>query len=59
LAYPCYISQTFHTIMLIFLTVICVARGAERYVYYVCEMYSRAVRKDFAELLQEKSIKTK
>jgi hypothetical protein len=59
LAYPCYISQTFHTIMLIFLTVICVARGAERYVYYVCEMYSRAVRKDFAELLEEKSIKTK
>lgn len=53
LAYPCYKKQSIHTVMLILLTVICVARGAARYVYYVTAMYDRAIRKDFAELLAE------
>jgi len=51
LAYPCYLSQTVHTVMLIVLTIICVARGAARYTYYVTEMYQHAIRKDFAALL--------
>ena len=53
LAYPCYKNQTVHSIMLIVLTVLCVARGAARYTYYVTQMYSSAVRKDFAALLLE------
>jgi hypothetical protein len=59
LAYPCFISQTWHTIMLILLTVICVARGAARYTYYVTAMYDHAIRKDFAELLEEADKKKK
>jgi hypothetical protein len=51
LAYPCYKSRTVHMSLIVLITFLCVRRGAERYTYYVTQMYERAVRQDFAHLL--------
>ena len=51
LAYPCYHSKTVHMSFIVLIIYICIRRGAECYTYYVSEMYSKAVRKDFAEVL--------
>jgi hypothetical protein len=56
LAYPCYRSKTVHASFIVLLTFICVRRGAERYTYYVTEMYAKAVRKDFAHLLTSDTV---
>lgn len=51
LAYPCYRSQVFHATVLVLLTILAVARGAQRYTYYVVNMYGKLIRKEFvAEL---------
>mmetsp|Transcript_33596 Transcript_33596/g.69059 ORF Transcript_33596/g.69059 Transcript_33596/m.69059 type:complete len:423 (+) Transcript_33596:245-1513(+) len=51
IGYPCFISQNFHLFMLIVITVLAVTRGAQRYTYYSTRMYSRALRRQFAYVL--------
>jgi len=53
IGYPCFRSQNFHLFMLIFLTCLTVTRGASRYTYYTTKMHSRALRKQFAAILDE------
>jgi hypothetical protein len=53
IGYPCFRSQNFHLFMLIFVTCLTVTRGASRYTYYTTKMHSRALRKQFAAILNE------
>ena len=53
IGYPCFRSQNFHLFMLIFLSCLTVTRGASRYTYYTTKMHSRALRKQFAAILDE------
>eukprot|EP00986_Skeletonema_menzelii_P019292 scaffold27514_cov166-Skeletonema_menzelii.AAC.1 len=48
IGYPCFSSQQFHLLMIIFVTWLVVARGAKRYTYYTTKMYSRVLREHFA-----------
>jgi hypothetical protein len=59
LAYPCFLSKTTHMLFIMVLTFICVRRGAERYTYYVTEMYAKALRKDFAHVVASDTVKKK
>lgn len=52
LAYPCYMNQAIHTVMLVLLTILCVARGAARYVYYVTAMYRVSWKRCMVALYQ-------
>eukprot|EP00581_Thalassiosira_minuscula_P031630 CAMPEP_0183775754 /NCGR_PEP_ID=MMETSP0739-20130205/45164_1 /TAXON_ID=385413 /ORGANISM="Thalassiosira miniscula, Strain CCMP1093" /LENGTH=106 /DNA_ID=CAMNT_0026017427 /DNA_START=139 /DNA_END=459 /DNA_ORIENTATION=- len=54
IGYPCFESQKFHLFMLIFVAWLAVTRGSSRYTYYTTKMYSRALRKEFADQLEEK-----
>ena len=51
LAYPCYGSKTVHVSFIVLIIYICIRQGVEHYTYYISEMYSKAVLKDFAEVL--------
>ncbi|KAL7537805.1 hypothetical protein ACHAXR_008105 [Thalassiosira sp. AJA248-18] len=53
IGYPCFQSQNFHLFMLIFVVWLAVTRGASRYTYYSTKMYSRALRKQFAGVLDD------
>jgi hypothetical protein len=59
LAYPCFLNKTVHMLFFVLLSFICVRRGAERYTYYVTEMYAKAVHKDFAYLLASDTVNKK
>lgn len=59
LAYPCFINKTVHVSFLYLLTCICVYRGAKRYTFYSTTMYGRIIRKEFADILQEETSKSK
>ena len=54
IGYPCFQSQNFHLFMLVFVAWLAVTRGASRYTYYTTKMYSRTLRKQFADILDEK-----
>ena len=45
LGYLCYTSQMVHSVLLVLVTVVTVYRGANRYTYYVTEMYGATLRK--------------
>jgi len=53
IGYPCFERQEFHLFMLVFVAWLAVTRGASRYTYYTTKMYSRALRKEFAGVLDE------
>jgi hypothetical protein len=53
IAYPCYRYKPVHAVLLICMTILCVERGAQRYKYYVTDMYGRSIRKEFASLLKD------
>jgi hypothetical protein len=52
-AYACLLDKRIHALFLWLIIVITVVRGAQRYVFWVTSMSSRAVLDEFAEVLQE------
>ena len=54
IGYPCFENQHFHLFMLVFVTWLAVTRGASRYTYYTTKMYSRMLRKQYADILDDK-----
>ena len=52
IGYPCFSSQEFHLLMIIFVTWLVVTRGAKRYTYYTTKMYSRVLHEHFAEQIR-------
>lgn len=55
--YLCYKSRFFFRLMLGASIVVAVVRGANRYTYYTTKMYSRVLRKEFAEQLSHGEVK--
>lgn len=53
IGYPCFASQKVHLFMLVFVAWLAVTRGASRYTYYTTKMYSRALRKQYADILDD------
>jgi len=54
-AYACLSNKKIHATLLWFIVVITVFRGANKYVYWVTSMSSRAVQEEFAEILKDVS----
>lgn len=59
LGYPCYHSQKIHASFLFLVAIITTWRGAQRYTYYTTVMYGKAIRKQFAHLIEEEKQKSK
>lgn len=59
LGYPCYHSQKVHVSFLLFVAIVTTWRGAQRYTYYTTAMYGKAIRKQFAHLIDEENQKSK
>eukprot|EP00521_Asterionellopsis_glacialis_P000512 CAMPEP_0195256018 /NCGR_PEP_ID=MMETSP0706-20130129/5989_1 /TAXON_ID=33640 /ORGANISM="Asterionellopsis glacialis, Strain CCMP134" /LENGTH=210 /DNA_ID=CAMNT_0040308987 /DNA_START=257 /DNA_END=889 /DNA_ORIENTATION=+ len=57
LGYLCFHYKWAHIALLLVLTTVCVFRGAKHYDYYVTEMYERAVKKAFSDILKESKSK--
>jgi hypothetical protein len=55
LAYPCYLSKYAHAAFLWMLAILCTYRGSLRYTYYSTKMYSKIIRKQFADKLDNRS----
>ena len=51
IGYACFINRYFHLAMLGFSVVVAVVRGGKRYTYYSTKMYSRALKKEFAHII--------
>jgi len=54
IGYPCFKSQRCHLGMLVLLAWLVVRRGASRYTYFTTKMYSNTLRREFADILDEK-----
>ena len=52
IGYGCFSSQMFHRLTIALVVVLGVVRGAKRYTYYACGMYSRALQKEFESVLE-------
>lgn len=48
-AYPCFVNKYVHGAFLWVLAALCTYRGSKRYTYYSTKMYSRIIRKQFAD----------
>lgn len=59
LGYPCYHSRKLHASFLFFVAIVTTWRGAKRYTYYTTAMYGKAIRKQFAHLIDEENQKSK
>jgi len=53
IGWPCFENQSFHLFMLVFIAWLAVTRGSRRYTYYTTKMYSRTIRKQYADILDE------
>jgi len=53
IGYPCFLSQPFYLCTLLLVVWLSTARGAKRYTYYTTQMYSRALRSEFADVLDK------
>mmetsp|Transcript_35126 Transcript_35126/g.75854 ORF Transcript_35126/g.75854 Transcript_35126/m.75854 type:complete len:462 (+) Transcript_35126:33-1418(+) len=51
--YGCFSNKVFHKVVLGGSVVLAVVRGANRYTYYSTKMYTRALRKEFAGILDQ------
>lgn len=49
LAYACNYDKRVHVALLLFVLLVCIHRGSQRYTYYTTKMYSRAIRREFLE----------
>lgn len=49
MAYPCFINRYVHGAFLWVMAALCTYRGSKRYTYYSTQMYSRIIRKQFAD----------
>lgn len=51
IGYACFLNKWFHLCMMGASVALAVIRGGKRYTYYTTKMYSRTLRKNFAELI--------
>lgn len=51
IGYACFLNKWFHLCMMGANVALAVIRGGKRYTYYTTKMYSRTLRKNFAELI--------